>query len=71
MNKNFAMMVLQTISRRWAEASPPPSVNITNELQPFGHRRGKNFDAPEVIRTCLTTRRKAQKLSFCRANGVF
>src|SRR4029077_13346565 len=41
MNKNFAMMVLQTVSHARAEACPPPCVNTTNKLQPFGHRRGK------------------------------
>src|SRR5437773_3208101 len=40
MNKNFAMMVLQTVSHARAEACPPPCVNTTNKLQPFGHRRG-------------------------------
>src|SRR5216684_3847072 len=40
MNKNFAMMVLQTVSHPRPEACPPPCVNITNKLQPFGHRRG-------------------------------
>ena len=34
-------MVLQMVSRRPAEACPPPYVNTTNKLQPFGHRRGK------------------------------
>src|ERR1700730_14146975 len=41
MHKNFAMMVLQTVSHTRAEACPPPCVNTTNKLQPFGHRRGK------------------------------
>src|SRR6516164_9303067 len=41
MHKNFAMMVLQTVSHTGAEACPPPCVNITNKLQPFGHRRGR------------------------------
>src|SRR2546421_2865257 len=41
MNKNFAMMVLQMVSHTQAEACPPPCVNTTNKLQPFGHRRGK------------------------------
>src|SRR5205807_374959 len=40
MNRNFAMMVLQTVSHARAEACPPPCVNTTNKLQPFGHRRG-------------------------------
>src|SRR5580704_11307474 len=35
------MTVLQTVSHTRAEACPPPCVNTTNELQPFGHRRGK------------------------------
>src|SRR4051812_17853524 len=43
MNKNFAMTVLQTVSHTWAEACPPPCVNTTNELPPFGHRRGKKL----------------------------
>jgi len=34
------MMVLQTVSHTRAEACPPPCVNTTNKLQPFGHRRG-------------------------------
>jgi hypothetical protein len=34
-------MVLQTVSHTRAEACPPPCVNTTNKLQPFGHRRGK------------------------------
>ena len=38
MNKNFAMMVLQTVSHTRAEACPPPCVNTTNKLQPFGHQ---------------------------------
>ena len=33
-------MVLQTVSHTRAEACPPPCVNTTNELPPFGHRRG-------------------------------
>src|SRR5258708_15663830 len=41
MHKNFAMMVLQTVSHARAEACPPPCVNTTNKLQPFGHRRGR------------------------------
>src|SRR5437016_9807156 len=41
MHKNFAMMVLQMVSHTQAEACPPPCVNTTNKLQPFGHRRGK------------------------------
>src|SRR5229473_17752 len=41
MHKNFAMMVLQMVSHTRAEACPPPCVNTTNKLQPFGHRRGK------------------------------
>src|ERR1700687_2362496 len=41
MHKNFAMTVLQTVSRTRAEACPAPCVNTTNKLQPFGHRRGK------------------------------
>ena len=40
MNRNFAMTVLQTVSHLRAEACPPPRVNTTNKLQPFGHRRG-------------------------------
>lgn len=40
MNKNFAMMVLRTVSQTRAEACPPPCVNTTNKRQPFGHRRG-------------------------------
>src|SRR5712671_627008 len=40
MNRNFAMMVLPTVSHTRAEACPPPCVNTTNKLQPFGHRRG-------------------------------
>jgi hypothetical protein len=43
MNRNFAMTVLQTGSHARAEACPPPCVSITNKLQPFGHRRGKEF----------------------------
>jgi hypothetical protein len=43
MNKNFAMIVLQTVSHTRAEACPPPCVNTTNKLQPFGHRRGKKL----------------------------
>src|SRR5258708_35591955 len=43
MNKNFAIMVLQTVSHTRAEACPPPCVNTTNKLQPFGHRRGKKI----------------------------
>jgi hypothetical protein len=35
------MTVLQTVSHTRAEACPPPCVNTTNKLQPFGHRRGK------------------------------
>jgi hypothetical protein len=35
------MTVLQTVSHSLAEAYPPPCVNTTNKLQPFGHRRGK------------------------------
>jgi len=34
------MMLLQTVSHARAEAGPPPCVNTTNKLQPFGHRRG-------------------------------
>lgn len=41
MNRNFAMTVLQTVSRPPAEACPPPRVDTTNKRQPFGHRRGK------------------------------
>src|SRR5438128_2558524 len=40
MHKNFAMMVLQTVSHARAEACPPPCMNTTNKRQPFGHRRG-------------------------------
>src|SRR6266581_2451622 len=40
MNRNFAMMVLPTVSHARAETCPPPCVNTTNKLQPFGHRRG-------------------------------
>src|SRR5262245_542589 len=52
MNKNFAMMVLQTVSQTRAEACPPPCVNTTNKLQPFGHRHGKkkNIDASDTVR---------------------
>src|SRR5262249_59122551 len=45
-NKNFAMTVLQTVSHTRAEACPPPSVNTTNKLQPFGHGAGKKHRRP-------------------------
>ena len=50
MHKNFAMIVLQMVSHTRAEACPPPSMNTTNKLQPFGHPRGKKIDAPNAIR---------------------
>src|ERR1700741_5011441 len=37
MHKNFAMMVLQMVSHTRAEACPPPCMNTTNKLPPFGH----------------------------------
>src|SRR2546423_9347440 len=48
MNKNFAMTVLQPVSHARAEACPPPCVNTTNKLQPFGHRRGIKTSKPAL-----------------------
>src|SRR4051794_2032564 len=50
MNKNFAMREFQTVSHKWAEACPPPCVNTTNKLQPFGHRRGKKTATHRPVR---------------------
>src|SRR5262245_10974724 len=51
MHRNFAMMVLQTVSPVRAEACPPPFVSTTNKPQPFGHRRRKkSWTHPMVIR---------------------
>src|SRR5437588_11066685 len=57
MNRNFAMTVLQTGSHARAEANPPPCVNTTNKLQPFGHRRGKKhrrsrYDSRSSLSQC-------------------
>ena len=41
-------MVLQTDSHTPAEACPPPCVNTTNKLQPFGHRRGRKTSTRPV-----------------------
>src|ERR1700675_4660231 len=49
MNRNFGMTLLQTVSHTRAEACPPPCVNTTNKLQPFGHRRGE-----KITRTTLS-----------------
>src|SRR5580704_17399721 len=69
MNKNFAMMVLQTVSHM-AEACPPPCVNTTNKLQPFGHRRGKNFDAPDEIRAACVPKSACAVSQCCRCCGL-
>src|SRR5260370_22951434 len=39
----FGSWFFLLVSHRPAEACPPPCMNTTNELQPFGHRRGKKL----------------------------
>jgi hypothetical protein len=46
------------VSHTRAEACPPPSMNTTNKLPPFGHRRGK--------KTSMRPKRFAQR-AFPRA----
>src|SRR5262245_40982009 len=68
MHKNFAMMVLQTVSHMPAGACPPPRVNTTNELQPFGHRYWKKTTHPrrfaQIVEPVLSV---AEPVAFLRA----
>src|SRR5438128_11878997 len=70
MNRNFAMMVLQTVSHARAEACPPPCVNTTNKLQPFGHRRGNKIDAPDTIRAASVPKSACSLSQCCRCCGL-
>src|SRR5262245_50930128 len=71
MNKNFAMMELLIVSPTRAEACPPPCVNTTNKLQPFGHQRGKKIHARCASRSVRSQERLLAKpvLPLLRARG--